>query len=165
MRVVDGLIMGAATLALVLAMCSGEAHAADGEAAFDFGPEPGWQLMAGPSLVGGFGSAGGGFVPGLELSLNRLNEGVWAGGYVDAGWDLGQDAALVTGGPQLGWAFVGLDGGLAARFGEERELGGAGRLLITFGFLSLHGRYIYLPGAGEHLGQVGVTFKLPLWAS
>jgi hypothetical protein len=162
MRRVEKLIIVMAALVLVLALCADRAHA---EEPFEFGPQAGWQLMGGAALTGGFGSAGGGFVPGVELSINRLNERVWFGLYADAGWDVGQDAAIVTAGPQLGWAFVGLDGGLASRFGEERDLGGAARLLLTFGVFSIHGRYIYLPDAAEHLGQVGITFKLPLWAS
>lgn len=161
MRRIERWIVIAALMAMGLALCV-EAQA--DEPPFAFGPQAGWQVMAGLGLSGGFGSAGGGFVPGAELSVNRLNERVWAGLYGDIGWDFGQDAALVTAGPQLGWAFVGMDGGVAARL-SDGELGGAGRLLLSFGFFGLYARYIYFPDSAEHLGQTGILLKLPMWAS
>ena len=154
---------------LTPALARAEDRDAPGEdAPYDFGPRAGWHLMFGPSLGGSFGSDGGGFWLGGELALSRLQTGSWWGLYADGAWDFGHDAALITAGPQLGWLMLGLDGGVAARFAGDpdgAQLGGAARALVTFGFFALHGRYLYFPSAGEHIGQVGITLKLPVWAS
>lgn len=135
------------------------------DAPFEFGPKPGWQVLFGPTGGGSFGSPGGGGFAGAELSVSRLNAGTWFGAYVDGIYDFGQSAALVTAGPQLGYTLLGLDGGVAARFGDGGpEWGPQARLMISAGFFSLYGRYAYLLDTDEHLGQAGVMFKLPLWA-
>jgi hypothetical protein len=132
---------------------------------FVFGPQPGWQVLAGPTGGVSFGSPGAGGFVGAELSLSRLEAGWWLGGYVDGTYDFGQSAALITAGPEFGYAVFGIDGGLAARIGDDGvKLGPQGRLMISVGFFTLFGRYSYLVEPDEHLGQAGVIFKLPLWA-
>jgi CTP:molybdopterin cytidylyltransferase MocA len=164
------------SVALIAALCllapSGAAAQSrdphqQAEAPFSFGPQAGWSVMTGLETGGGFGSAGGGFLLGGEVSVTRLMRQTWFGLYGDAVWDFGQGAALITAGPQLGFAFVGLDGGVAWRPGEQSALGGAGRLVLTAGFFSIYLRYMYVQsGVGaEHLGQAGVMFKLPAWSS
>ncbi|QDG49376.1 hypothetical protein FIV42_01080 [Persicimonas caeni] len=135
------------------------------DAPFDFGPKPGWQVLFGPTGGGSFGSPGGGGFAGAELSVSRLDAGWWQGAYVDGVYDFGQSAALVTAGPQLGYTLLGVDGGVAARFGDDGpDWGPQARLMFSAGFFSLYGRYAYLLDSDEHVGQAGVMFKLPLWA-
>jgi hypothetical protein len=132
---------------------------------FAFGPQPSWQVLAGPTVGGSFGNSGAGGFVGAELSFSRLNAGWWLGGYVDGAYDFGQSAAMVTAGPELGYAFFGVDGGLAAYFGDDGpRLGPQGRLMVSVGFFTLFGRYTYLVEPEAHVGQAGVIFKLPVWA-
>ena len=135
------------------------------EPIFSFGSKERWQSLFGPTTGGSFGSSGGGGYVGAELSINRIREGIWWGLYGDGTYDFGQDSALLTAGPSVGWNFVGVDGGLALREGDQTDLGLQARLLVTIGFFGLYGRYIALPEPGEQIGQVGLYFKIPIWAS
>ena len=139
---------------------------ADQQKLFDFGPVPGWSVLVGSHFGGSFGGGGGGFL-GAELSVSRLSQRWWTGLYVDGGYDFGRGGeVLVTGGPQLGYTAIGLDGGAALRVRDgETDLGPPGRLLISLAILSIYGRYAYFTDSGDHLGQVGLLFKLPVWAS
>jgi hypothetical protein len=72
----------------------------------------------------------------------------------------------VTGGPQLGFGPVGIDGGYAITFADgASEHGPTGRLLVTLGLFSLYGRFTWLLDPELYRAQVGVQVKLPLWAS
>ena len=135
------------------------------EPIFSFGSKTRWQSLFGPTTGGSFGSPGGGGFVGAELSINRIREGIWWGFYGDGAYDFGHESALLTAGPSVGWNFVGVDGGFALREGDETEVGLQARLLLTIGFFGLYGRYIALPNADEQIGQVGLYFKLPIWAS
>lgn len=141
------------------------ATASAGEPLFTFGSKERWQSLFGPTTGGSFGSAGGGGFVGAELSVNRIREGIWWGLYADGAYDFGQESALLTAGPSVGWNFVGVDGGLALREADETESGLQARLLFTVGFFGLYGRYIALPDSDEQIGQIGLYFKLPIWAS
>ncbi len=135
------------------------------EPPYTFGSEAGWSVMLGATGGGSFGTGGGGFAGG-ELSLVRLSHGWWTGVFADAAYDFGPDETLVTAGPELGFTALGIDGGGALRLRDgETELGGQGRLLLSFALFSLYGRYGYFPDSETHLGQVGVLLKLPVWAS
>jgi hypothetical protein len=132
---------------------------------FAFGPQPSWQVLFGPTGGASFGSPGAGGFVGAELSFSRLKAGWWLGGYVDGAYDFGQSAAMVTAGPEFGYAFFGVDGGLAAHFDDGgTSLGPQGRLMFSAGLFTLFGRYTYLVEPEEHIGQAGVIFKLPIWA-
>ncbi len=158
-------VIGAAALLASLAAPSSASAQDD----FSFGNETQSYVLAGLTTGGSFGSLGGGYYLGGEVSAAWLFEGVWGGLYADAAYDFGQGATTVSLGPELGWWVLGLDGGLAARFGRapDAELGFHARGMIALGLFSIYGRYGGWPGTGavEHVGQVGVTFKLPVWTS
>lgn len=134
---------------------------------FDFGPQPGWIMMLGPTFGGSFGSGGGGGYLGAELSLTRLSMGNWVGLYVDGVYDFGRGGEpMFTAGPQLGSTLVGIDGGGALRLVDsEPEFGATGRLLLSLIVADLYGRYAYFVDSGDHQFQVGLMIKLPVWAS
>jgi hypothetical protein len=150
---------------------AGQAWAQSDEAfdGFDFGNETQAFVLTGLTTGGSFGSLGGGYYLGGEVSAAWLFEGVWGGVYADAAYDFGQGATTVSLGPEVGWMVLGLDGGLAARFGRQPdpELGFHVRGMLALGLFSLYGRYGGWPGAGgvEHVGQVGITLKFPAWTS
>ncbi|MCA9538992.1 MAG: hypothetical protein KC620_08885 [Myxococcales bacterium] len=133
---------------------------------FSFGTRPGYSLLGGVTGGGSVGSDGGGGYAGLELSFNRLEQGIWVGGFADATWDFARDALLVCVGPQFGYMVLGLDGGGAARLRDGAfDYGAQGRLLIATGPFALYGRYAWFPEGETHMVQIGLTIKLPLWAS
>lgn len=158
----------AAALAALLG--PGAALADEAEAPADppyaFGTVPGWTLMVGPTGGASFGSGGAGGFLGAELSVNRLSQATWSGLYLDGVYDFGRGDVVLTVGPQLGFTVVGLDGGFALRARDgEVEPGVAGRLVLSLVAVSLYGRYHYFADTGDHIGQVGLMFKLPAWAS
>jgi len=134
---------------------------------YAFGAVPGYIMMAGPTFGGSFGSGGGGGFVGAEWSVNRLSRGTWVGLYADGMYDFGRGGApLFSVGPQLGYPALGVDAGAALRLRDgEPELGVGGRLLISVAVFSIYGRYGYFVDSGDHLGQVGLMLKLPIWAS
>jgi hypothetical protein len=138
--------------------------AAADEEPFSIGSRPAWYLLGGATSGGTVASADKGAFVGGELSFVRLREGRFFGFYGDGYYDFGVKGAYTTGGIELGYKFVGLDGGGALRFVHERvEPGATGRLFFTLGILSIYGRYIYLNAdRDEHVVQVGGLIKFPL---
>lgn len=132
---------------------------------FRVGGQPAWFLLGGVSS--GYTAVGdrGGFVGG-ELSLARLLSGRTIGLYADAYYDFGADGTYVSAGPELGWKFVALDGGVAARFDggmDGTDLGGTARLCLTAGVFSLCGRYSrFSADSARDVVQLGALLKLPL---
>lgn len=132
---------------------------------FRVGGQPAWFLLGGVSA--GYTALGdrGGFIGG-ELSLARLLAGRTLGLYADAYYDFGADGTYVSAGPELGWKFVALDGGFAARFddgADGTDLGATARLCLTAGVFSLCGRYSrFSADADNDVVQLGALFKLPL---
>lgn len=131
---------------------------------FRIGPQPAWYLLGG--LSSGYTAMGdsGGYLGG-ELSLARLKEGRSIGLYADAYYGFGADGTYVSGGPELSWKVVALDGGLAARFADDAtDLGATGRLCVGVGLFSLCGRYSRFFGADAHEDVLafGALLKLPL---
>lgn len=138
---------------------------------FAFGPVPGHSLLAG--LHGGLSLAGtdhpvtdpGGYL-GAEISVNRLLEGTWIGGFADASYDFARQELLLALGPQIGHLALGLDAGPALRLRDDAyDLGAHARVLVTTALIALYGRYAYFADGDPHLFQIGLMFKLPLWAS
>lgn len=135
---------------------------------FKLGAQPAWYLLGGvTSGATMLAHDRGGYVGG-ELSLARLGRGGrFVGLYGDGYYDIGAKRTYATLGPELGYKIVGIDGGLATRFGAERiEWGGTGRVFVTVGVLAIYARYAYF---GESLGrnndnvlQVGALVKLPV---
>lgn len=155
------------TLASVIGL-SQPALAQESEA-FSFGNDTHAFMLLGVTTGGSFGSLGPGGYVGGEWSLAWMHQGLWGGLYADGWYDFGQQATTFTLGPEIGFWVLGLDGGLGVRLGREDtpELGFQGRVLLTLGNFALYGRYGGWPGADgmSHVGQVGVTLKLPVWTS
>lgn len=143
--------------------------AAQESEAFSFGNDTEAFMLLGVTTGGSFGSLGPGGYVGGEWSLAWMNQGLWGGLYADAWYDFGQAATTITLGPEIGLWALGLDGGLGVRLGREEapELGFQARVLLTFGSFALYGRYGGWPGAQDfaHVGQVGISLKLPVWTS
>lgn len=134
------------------------------DAPYTIGTDAGWQVLAGPTFGGSFGDLGGSGYLGAELSLNRLSRGVWFGVYGDGVYEFGHSALYATGGLQLGYMIVGVDGGVAYRTGDaDPSLGFTGRLLVALGLFDLYGRALVFDDDLQI--QIGAMFKLPLWAS
>lgn len=136
--------------------------------AYEFGPRASWVVLAGPTGGGSFGTPGGGGFVGGELSLARLERAFWYGLYADGSYDFGHADATFTAGPSLGLGFFGLDGGVALRAGDSGDFsdpGATARFMVTSGFFAIYGRWLFFPSADEHVGQVGVLLKFPIWAN
>lgn len=149
---------------------SATAQERSGDDVISFGSQPGWHLLGGLTGGAAFGSLGAGGYAGLELSISKLQRRVWWGGYVDASYDFAQQGVTLTAGPQLGYGFVGIDGGVAARIdtGDDvghLDVGPQARVIFTVGLFGIYGRYAYLLDNDAHLGQAGIVLKLPLWAN
>lgn len=150
------------------ALAASSARADDALAPFTIGSKPGWFFTGGVTAGGtAVAHARGGFVGG-ELSIVRLREARFIGAYADAYYDVGARSTYATTGIELGYKFVGVDGGFASRFGPESDLGPTARLFFTVGILSVYARYVYLVdpsrGGGESVLQLGGLFKLPFGA-
>ncbi|MBZ0234080.1 MAG: hypothetical protein K8M05_17250 [Deltaproteobacteria bacterium] len=164
---------GRRALVVVGALAATATPAAADEPPFTIGGQPAWFVMAGATAGGTVAiDTRGGFVGG-EVSLARVVEAHYLGLYVDAYRDFGVDGTYLTFGPELGWVrrsrtlpvSLGLDGGGAVRFSDERALGATGRVFfVVAGTVALFARYAYLDAAeDDHVVQLGVTMKFPMW--
>jgi hypothetical protein len=142
---------------------------AEGDAKpFEIGAKPAWYVLAGVTTGGTLVARDRGGYVGGEASVVRLaHGGRFLGFYGDGYHDLGADRTYGTAGLELGYKFVGVDSGAAARFGANRpEWGITGRVFVGIGLLSLYGRYAYfLDSLGEHnqhVVQIGALVKLPI---
>lgn len=130
---------------------------------FKIGAQPAWFLLGGLSSGATVAGADRGGYVGGELSLVRLLAGRTIGAHADAYYDFGQDSTYAGAGLELGWKILAVDGGLAARFADETDLGGAVRLCATVGLFSLCGRYTrYSADQDRDVFQVGALLKFPL---
>lgn len=139
---------------------------ADDEEAVTLGYDGGWYVMGGATGGGSFSpGVGGGFV-GAEASVARLRRGWWYGVYSDAIYDFGQRNMTLTLGPEFGYSFFGVDGGLGLRPAPESglQMGPQFRGLLTVGLVALYARYGFWPEATEHrhVRQFGIMLKIPL---
>ena len=151
----------AAGLALAGSLCARPALA---DAPAHIGTQAGWQLMSGLTTGGSFGDLGGSGYLGGEVSLNRLSHRTWMGLYADGLYEFGHGAGYFTAGPQLGYAILGLDGGVALRTGDDDPaVGFAARALLALAVFDLYGRALVFDDDVQI--QIGVMIKLPLWAS
>lgn len=140
------------------------ARSALADDAAHIGTEAGWQLMGGLSTGGSFGDLGGSGYLGGELSLNRLSHRWWTGLYGDGIYEFGHGAGYFTVGPQLGYAILGVDGGVALRTGDDDPaVGFAARGLLALAIVDLYGRALVFDDVVQV--QIGVLIKLPVWAS
>jgi hypothetical protein len=137
--------------------------------AYTIGSLPAYFVNAGVTSGGTIVARDGGGYIGGELSFARLHQGRLIGLYGDGYYDLGAKRTYATGGLELGYTFIGIDGGAATRIGGERlDWGPTGRLFVTIGILSIYGRYAYFPESlgvkDDHVVQIGGMFKLPFAA-
>ena len=159
-------------MALATALTTGAARAEP--RGFAIGSRPVWFVTGGITTGGTVARAERGPLVGGELSLARVRDRHVLGAYVDAYRDFGVDGTMITAGPELALVrrsltlplAVGVDGGGAARLGDDAGLGATGRVFVTVaGALSVYGRYVFIDGAADrHAVQVGVTLKFPLLA-
>lgn len=147
---------------LILALCllAGPAYADD---PIEIGTEGGWQLLPGLTTGGGWRDDGGSGFVGLELSLNRLSHGFWAGLYADGFYEFGYDEGFATVGPQLGYMLLGVDGGVAFRTDDTSDIGYAARAMLALAFVDIYGRALIFEDDVQW--QIGLLLKMPLWAS
>ncbi len=111
------------------------------------------------------GSRDSGATFGLEVSVPRLTRsGWWYGGYADVVFDFGGDnTARASLGPEGGFKYLGLDGGLLYEGGEDGALGVTVRGLATLGLAAFFVRYgRYFDGPAPNQLEIGVLFKVPL---
>jgi hypothetical protein len=162
-------LTGAAFFAALFAGTS--AHAAETEArdvGYRIGAPPAHYLLGGVTTGASVvGPERGGYVGG-EVSFVRLHEGRVLGVYGDGYYDFGVKRTYATGGLEIGYRFLGFDGGIASRFGGDApELGPTGRVFLSLGLFSLYTRYAYFADAprDEHVVQVGALFKLPFFTA
>lgn len=136
----------------------------DARNAFTIGSRPAWFLLGGVTTGGTIALADRGALVGGELSLVRLRERTYLGAYTDAYYDWGADGTYVTLGPEIGYAVIGLDGGVAWRFaGGDTQIGATGRLSVGVGLVNIYARYAYFDAmSDDHVIQIGLAVKLPL---
>lgn len=107
-----------------------------------------------------------GFLFGAEASLvYPVSSGLWYGGYVDALGDTGARAFRWSTGPELGFGFVGLDGGYLGQAGKAGYSHGVtARGLLTLGLVAVYGRWGHLFGdtGAENFAEVGALLKFPI---
>ncbi|HEY1813367.1 MAG TPA: hypothetical protein VGG74_13540 [Kofleriaceae bacterium] len=86
----------------------------------------------------------------------------WAGGYADAVYDTSLHHSRLSFGPEYGRNFLGVDGGLVMQL-DDRRVGGALRLVATFGFGAVfaRGERFFDHDADASLVELGVLIKLP----
>jgi hypothetical protein len=128
----------------------------------------GWYLpmgVTGGVVVHGHGPAGA--LLGAEVSVVHLSDEklIWLGGYVDGVYDTARSVGRFSVGPELGWTFFGIDGGLLAQVGGARvDPGVVVRPVVTIGWLGLYARYghVFSGDALEDFGDVGLLLKYPL---
>jgi len=110
------------------------------------------------------GGRGPGYVIGGELSFARLTRaGFWLGLYTDVLWDVHAEALRWGIGPELGWAFIGLDAGVVNEWrGDVHSTGGQARLVATVGFVALYARWdLLFEPTVQHIGEFGLLLKIP----
>ncbi len=140
---------------------------ADKPRAFSIGTEPAWYLLGGVTTGGTLVAHDRGGYVGGEASIVRLwRDTRFFGFYGDGYYDVGAGRTYATSGLEGGYKLVGLDGGLASRFGGDRpEWGATGRLFVSIGVVGIYGRYAYFADAlghsDEHVVQIGALVKLP----
>ncbi len=144
--------------------------AADDEPPFIIGSRPAWIMLGGLTAGGTVALGGRGALVGGEVSIVRLRDAQFAGAYADAYYDWGAHGTYVTTGLELGHSFLGLDGGLALRFGDGGSHAGVAiRATVGLGVAGLYVRYAHFGGAmdddNKDVLQVGLVLKLPLWTA
>lgn len=131
----------------------------------------GLYFSVGPNLGYGFERAmgmGHGGLFGLETSLVRVVDtekldNVWFGAYTDLVATAAGNELHWTIGPEVGYAFFGIDGGyLFATSKVGSEQGFVVRPMLTIGIFTAYFRLgKILTGDADRFGEVGMLLKLP----
>ena len=143
---------------------------ADGESqGFSIGSKPAYFVSGGLTTGASIVAHDRGYYLGGEVSFVRLHRGSFMGVYGDGYYDFGASRTYSTAGVELGYKFLGLDGGAAARFGDDKvAFGPTGRIFVTVGILSIYGRYTYfyepMRADNDHVVQIGALLKFPFAA-
>jgi hypothetical protein len=150
-------------IVVVLGVTAPHRAAAD-DAPFTIGSRPAWFVLGGITTGGTIALAHRGALVGGEVSVARLRDGAFMGVYADGYYDWGAGGTYVTGGPELGYKLLSIDGGAALRLANgDTELGVTGRISVGVGMVSLYGRYAYFDAMIDaHVIQIGLALKLPL---
>jgi hypothetical protein len=150
-------------IVVILGVAAPRRAAAD-DAPFTIGSRPVWFVLGGITTGGTIALADRGALVGGEVSLARLRDGAFMGVYADGYYDWGAGGTYITGGPELGYKLLSIDGGPALRMANgDTTLGVAGRISVGIGMVSLYGRYAYFDTTTDaHVIQVGLMLKLPI---
>ena len=141
---------------------------AAGHARADAGPkiaDKALYLPVGLSVGGAFHHENKGLTLGAEASLAHWREGWWMGLYSDILHDFGNERTRLSIGPEFGYGFFGIDGGLLTQLGDDKLYTGYQvRGLLTMSVIALYGRGGYLPSHPTEQGfaEFGVLFKIPI---
>jgi hypothetical protein len=156
------LLACAACAALLLPSRAGTADPAP----FTIGTKPAWFALGGLSTGVTFaGTDDIGAAIGGELSVARLRDQRFVGGYLEGLYDFALDSATVGGGLELGWKVLAVDVGALARRLDDPQLAVSGRLCASVGLFSLCGRYARFDASEDRdVVQVGLLLKLPLFS-
>jgi hypothetical protein len=99
---------------------------------------------------------------GGEVSAFYWHDGPYVGLFVEGLYDWSRSAARITVGPELGWGFVGLDGGYLADFSAGGpHHGGSVRLYFSLGVVGLFVRYGAVRDAPDFV-DFGIFLKAPM---
>lgn len=153
--------------------------------AFADDPEDGLVLSGGVNIGGALHeSADAGWLLGGELSfvyahmagtevkadvpgLLAIGDVTWGGVYSDVVRDTGTKTTRITFGPEFGYNWLGVDGGLLVELGEESRTGVVVRPVLTLSVVTLYARFgWFLDDKPEsHFTELGVLLKypLPIW--
>jgi hypothetical protein len=99
---------------------------------------------------------------GGEVSAYYWRDGRYIGLFAEGLYDWSRSAARITVGPELGWGFVGLDGGYLADFSAGGpHHGGSVRLFFSVGVVGLFVRYGAVRDAPDFV-DFGLFIKAPM---
>lgn len=143
--------MRALLTAALLALGALPAHARHG---FDVSGD---YLMAGLDLGVTIDDDAGALL-GVELSYVELDAaGPWIGLFVTGAWASDLDVGRFTVGPEIGYGFGGIDGGVSVD--TDGTLGGRARAMLSVGVASL---YVGAAFGGGTRAEVGLLIKAPI---
>jgi hypothetical protein len=128
----------------------------------------GWFLPVGVGVASVSHSQGAsGTAVGAEASVVYfpVGHGFWNGAYADGLYDTGSRRVRMSTGLEVGYVFLGVDGGPVAQVGEApARFGLEVRPMLSLGVMHLYGRWGWLFGdaAGGAFREIGVLVKLPI---
>lgn len=138
------------------------------------GAQPSWVLAGGLTTGGTVALDRRGWFGGGELSLSRVRQRSFVGGYLDGYYDFAARGTYLTLGPRVGVLRpskstpigLALDAGPALRLAQSPRIGASARIaLVLMGMVSLYGRTLVFDAPTQpYVVQVGITLKFPLFS-